>query len=153
MIANHATIFSKYEVHNVLDWNVTLGDELLRPTRVYVKHFKELKESGIEIKGLAHITGSGFRKILRLGQFEFVIEEFPEIPPIFELIRTTGNVAWEDMFTTFNMGIGLVVVIPSSHVDKAITVLSKHDTTYRLGIVEKAKKGQVTIKPYGVKIE
>jgi len=146
-------LFSKYKVDDVLDWNITLGDELLRPTRVYVKHFKELKNAGINIKGLAHITGSGFRKVLRLGKFAFSIEEFPEITPIFELIRSTGNVTWEDMFTTFNMGIGLVVVVPSSQVDKAITVLSKHDTTYRLGVVEEAKKGVVIIKPYGVEIK
>ncbi|TFG99537.1 phosphoribosylformylglycinamidine cyclo-ligase [Candidatus Thorarchaeota archaeon] len=146
-------LFSQFNVNDVLDWNVTLGDELLRPTRVYVKHFKELKEAGIDIKGLAHITGSGFRKILRLGQFTFSIEEFPEIYPIFELIRTTGNVTWQEMFTTFNMGIGLVAVVPSSQVDNAITVLSKHDRTYRLGVVEKAEKGVVDIKPYGVKIE
>ncbi|MCJ7817999.1 MAG: phosphoribosylformylglycinamidine cyclo-ligase, partial [Candidatus Thorarchaeota archaeon] len=146
-------LFSKFKVNDVLDWNVTLGDELLRPTRVYVKHFKELKEAGIDIKGLAHITGSGFRKVLRLGQFMFSIEEFPEIYPIFELIRTTGNITWQEMFTTFNMGIGLVAVVPSSQIDDALTALSKHDKIYRLGVVEKAKKGVVNIKPYGVKIE
>ena len=118
-----------------------------------MKHFKELKKSEINIKGLAHITGSGFRKVLRLGQFSFTIEEFPEIPSIFELIRTTGDIAWQEMFTTFNMGIGLVVVVSSSQVDQAKTALSKHDNVYRLGVVEKAVKGIVEIKQYGVKIE
>lgn len=146
-------LFSKFKINDVLDWNVTLGDELLRPTRVYVKHFKELKKAGIEIKGLAHITGSGFRKILRLGHFTFSIDEFPEIYPIFELIRTTGNITWQEMFTTFNMGIGLVAIVPSSQVDDALTVLSKYNRTYRLGVVGKAKRGVVNIKPYGVKIE
>lgn len=146
-------LFSKYKVDDVLDWNITLGDELLRPTRVYVKHFKELKETGIDIKGLAHITGSGFRKLLRLGQLKFIIEEFPEIPPIFELIRSTGDVTWEDMFTTFNMGIGLVVVVPSLQTDESMAALSKYDKVYRLGNVEKAKKGQVNIKSHGVMIE
>ncbi|MGY5860089.1 MAG: phosphoribosylformylglycinamidine cyclo-ligase [Candidatus Thorarchaeota archaeon] len=146
-------LFSKFKIDDELEWNITLGNELLRPTRVYVKHFKELQAAGIDIKGLAHITGSGFRKVLRLGQFTFTIKEFPEIAPIFELIRNTGDVTWQEMFTTFNMGIGLVVVVPSSQVDKAMTVLSKHNKTYRLGMVEAAKKGAVDIKPYGVQIE
>jgi phosphoribosylformylglycinamidine cyclo-ligase len=88
-----------------------------------------------------------------LGQFTFSIDNFPEINPIFELIRTTGSITWQEMFTTFNMGIGLVVVVPSSQVDNALSVLSKHDKTYRLGIIEKAKRGIIDIKPYGVKIE
>ncbi|TFH11003.1 MAG: phosphoribosylformylglycinamidine cyclo-ligase [Candidatus Thorarchaeota archaeon] len=146
-------LFSKFSVNDELDWKVTLGEELLRPTRVYVKHFKELKKAGIEIKGLAHITGSGFRKILRLGQFTFSIEQFPEIPSIFELIRTTGDVTWQEMFTTFNMGIGLVVVIPPAQVEKAMVALSKHDNAFQLGAVKKAKQGTVEIKSYGVSIE
>jgi phosphoribosylformylglycinamidine cyclo-ligase len=146
-------LFSKYKIDDMLDWNVTLGNELLRPTRVYVKHFKELKKAGVEIKGLAHITGSGFRKILRLGQFAFSIEKFPDIPPIFELIKSTGAVTWEDMFTTFNMGIGLIVVVPTSQVETAIEVLSKYDKVFRLGVIEKAKKGVVSIKSYGIEIE
>ncbi len=146
-------LFSKFSINDKLDWNVTLGDELLRPTRVYVKHFKDLKEAGVDIKGLAHITGSGFRKILRLGQFLFSIEELPEIPPVFELIKTTGDINWQEMFTTFNMGIGLVVVVPSSQVDQALSALSRNDKTYRLGVIEKSKKGVVEIKPYEVRIE
>ncbi|MFW9844248.1 MAG: phosphoribosylformylglycinamidine cyclo-ligase [Candidatus Thorarchaeota archaeon] len=146
-------LFSKYKVDDMLEWKITLGNELLRPTRVYVKHFKGLKEAGVEIKGLAHITGSGFRKVLRLGKFKFVIENFPEIPPIFELIRITGDVSWDEMFTTFNMGIGLIVVIPPSQVEKALATLSEYDNTFTLGIVEKAKQGIVEIKSYGVMIE
>jgi len=146
-------LFSEYNVDDELVWKVSLSDELLRPTRVYVKHFKELKDAGIIIKGLAHITGSGFRKVLRLGEFKFVIENFPEIPPIFELIRITGNITWHEMFTTFNMGIGLVVLIPPSQVEEAMTALSKHDDVFLLGFVEKTKQGTVEIKSYGVEIK
>jgi len=146
-------LFSKYSVNDELAWKITLSDELLRPTRVYVKHFKELKEAGVNIKGLAHITGSGFRKVLRLGEFKFEIENFPEIPPIFELIRTTGNISWHEMFTTFNMGIGLVVLVPPSQVEQALAALTKHDVAFLLGFVEKTQRGTVEIKSYGVKIE
>ena len=88
-----------------------------------------------------------------LGHFIFSIEELPEIPLIFELIKTTGDIDWQEMFTTFNMGIGLVVVIPSSQADQALSVLSKSDRTYRLRVIEKSKKGVVEIKQYEVKIE
>ncbi|MCK5264679.1 MAG: hypothetical protein KAR03_03650, partial [Candidatus Thorarchaeota archaeon] len=87
------------------------------------------------------------------GQFMFSIEELPEIPPIFELIKTTGDIKWQEMFTTFNMGIGLVVVVPSSQVDQALSALSRNDKAYRLGVIEKSKKGVVEIKPYEVRIE
>ena len=79
-------------------------------------------------------------------------EKFPEIQPIFELIRTTGNIDWHEMFTTFNMGIGLVAVVPASQVDQALKALSKHDNAFQLGVVEKSKKGIVEIKSYGVSI-
>ena len=90
---------------------------------------------------------------MRLGQFNFVIEKFPDITPIFELIRRTGDVSWNDMFTTFNMGIGLIVIVSKHEVDKAIEAISKYDRVYEMGVVEKSKKGQVTINSYGVKIE
>jgi len=146
-------LFSKFDINDKLDWNTTLGEELLRPTRIYVKHFKELKAVGVNIKGLAHITGSGFRKLLRLGQFNFVIEKFPEIPPIFELIRKSGDVSWSEMFTTFNMGIGLVVIVSVHELDKAIEAISKYDKVYKLGMIKQSEKGQVTINTYGVKIK
>ncbi len=146
-------LLSKFKINDELSWNVTLADELLRPTRVYVKHFKALKEAGVDIKGLAHITGSGFRKILRLGKFMFSIEKFPEIPQIFELIRKTGDINWQEMFTTFNMGIGLVVIVPPSQVDEALAALPRNDRAYRLGVIKKSKKGIVELNPYEVRIE
>ncbi|MGY5873392.1 MAG: phosphoribosylformylglycinamidine cyclo-ligase [Candidatus Thorarchaeota archaeon] len=146
-------LLSKFTVNDELPWNITLGNELLRPTRIYVQHFKALKEAGINIKGLAHITGSGFRKVLRLGQFLFSIEEFPEIQSIFELIRTTGDITWQEMFTTFNMGVGLVVVVPPSQLEQAVTALSKHDRVYKLGTIKESDSGVVEIKSYGVRIE
>jgi len=146
-------LFSKYDVSEALPWGITLGDELLRPTTVYVPHFKALKSADVEIRGMAHITGSGFRKILRLGQHKYLIEEFPSIPPIFSLIQGTGNIAWKEMFMTFNMGIGLVVIIPEEDVEKALRTLSVLQDAYRIGRVEESVTGSVEIIPYGVRIE
>jgi len=73
--------------------------------------------------------------------------------PIFKLIRTTGDIKWQEMFTTFNMGIGMIAIIPSSQVDGALTALSRNDKAFRLGVIEKSKKGVVEIKQYEVRIE
>jgi phosphoribosylformylglycinamidine cyclo-ligase len=146
-------LFSVYSVLDKLPWGVTLGDELLRPTTIYVPHFKALKESGTAIKGIAHITGSGFRKLLRLGKFRYIMDSFPQIPPIFSLIQKMGNIEWKEMFSTFNMGIGLVVVVPEESVDDSMKILGTYDEVFRLGQVEESRIGCVDIKPYGVIIE
>jgi phosphoribosylformylglycinamidine cyclo-ligase len=146
-------LFSKYSVFDVLPWGTTLGDELLRPTTVYVPHFKALRSADVRIRGMAHITGSGFRKILRLGQHKFTIDTFPTIPQIFGLIQSVGNIAWKEMFMTFNMGIGLVIIIPESDMEKALSALSVLGNVYRIGKVEESSSGFVEIIPHGVRIE
>ena len=125
---------------------------MLRPTKIYVDHFKALKESDIDVRGIAHITGSGFKKILRLGDFKFMIENLPPLPTIFKIIKETGNIEWIEMFTTFNNGVGLVIVVPQSQKERALKVLGELDTTYELGIVEKTDDPCVEVKKYGVTI-
>ncbi|MDH4214895.1 MAG: phosphoribosylformylglycinamidine cyclo-ligase [Candidatus Thorarchaeota archaeon] len=146
-------LFSKYKISDTLPWGISLGDELLRPTTVYVPHFKALRKAGVRIRGMAHITGSGFRKILRLGQFKYTIEKIPSIPPIFSLIQSIGNIAWKEMFLTFNMGIGMVVIVPEGDVEKALKTLSVLQEANRIGKVEESDSGIVEIIPHGVRIE
>ncbi len=139
-----------------LDYNLPNGnqlvDELLQPTKIYVPHFKALKNSNIDVRGIAHITGSGFRKILRLGSFKFTIDNLPEIPDIFQVIKETGNIEWGEMFTTFNMGIGLIIIVPEDEQEKAVKVLESLDTTLQLGKVEVCDAPHVSIIQYGVTI-
>ena len=146
-------LFSKYNVSDTLPWDISLGDELLRPTTVYVPHFKALRKTDVTIKGIAHITGSGYRKVLRLGRFKFSIEEFPSIQPIFSLIQSAGNITWEEMFATFNMGIGLVVIVPEEDVENALEAVSTLGNVYKIGKVEESNTGFVEIIPYGVRLE
>lgn len=146
-------LLSKYKITDKLPWETRISEELLHPTRIYVPHFKALQKEGVEIRGIAHITGSGYRKILRLGQHKYKIEEFPEIPLIFQLIREVGNIELSEMFTTFNMGLGLIVVVPADESERALNVLSKLHASYRIGVVEKSKHGSVEILSYGVTIE
>ncbi|MHA1907760.1 MAG: phosphoribosylformylglycinamidine cyclo-ligase [Candidatus Thorarchaeota archaeon] len=145
-------VLSKYSLEDKLPDGLTVAEELLRPTKIYVAHFKALVDAKIDVRGIAHITGSGFKKILRLGPFKYTIEEVPQPPSIFEVIRETGNVEWSEMFTTFNNGVGLVIVVPQDEKERALKVLGELDTTFELGKVEDADKPQVEIVQYGVTI-
>ncbi len=130
-----------------------LVDELLKPARIYVKHFKALINAGVDVHGIAHITGQGFRKILRLGTARYHITNLPDAPPIFDMILHEGKVSWPEMFRTFNMGIGLVVIVPAKQKRLAIDSISKFDDAYELGKVEEADTPSVVIGPFGVVIQ
>ncbi len=106
-----------------------LGEELLRTTRIYVKPILELK-SMIQIKGIAHITGGGFTKLMRLAKdrnIGFLLDKFPEFPPIFKLIMNVGRVPLIEMFRTFNCGIGMCIVIDKKNVNEAIDMFKKYN--------------------------
>src|SRR4030066_1500859 len=91
-----------------------LGDELLRPTRIYVKAFNALKRH-VEIKGMAHITGGGIDgnlpRIFQKGIGAVIRKGSWPVHPLFGLIRKSGNVPDKDMKKTFNMGIGYIIII------------------------------------------
>jgi len=117
----------KLEVSNRLpELDVTLGEELLRPTRIYVKAYQALRGK-VKVKGMAHITGGGIPgnlpRILPAGLGARVEEGSWRVPPVFELIRTMGNVPLDDMRRTFNMGIGYVVVVPEADAAAAVSLL------------------------------
>ncbi len=107
----------------VPEFGCTVGEELLKPTRIYVKPVLELMEQ-VSVKALVHITGGGFLNLLRVQTpCEFVIDSLPETPPIFALIQKLGQVPDAEMFATFNMGIGFCVVVAPEDADKAVNIL------------------------------
>ena len=119
----------------------TLGDELLKPTRIYVKPVREMTGK-VEIHGLAHITGGGaFMKLERVvGQAKCgaELDNLPEPGGIFRLIGRTGRVSNSEMYRTFNMGVGLVIVAPESETNRIIRNFRKHGmVAMRIGRVEK----------------
>ncbi|MGN0168676.1 MAG: phosphoribosylformylglycinamidine cyclo-ligase, partial [Acetatifactor sp.] len=91
----------------------TLGEALLAPTKIYVKALKSVKDAGVTIKGCSHITGGGFYenipRMLPEGVRAVVKKDSYEIPPIFELMRRTGNLEEKMMYNTYNMGLGMVL--------------------------------------------
>ena len=98
----------------------TLGEELLEPTEIYVRAVVDLWAEGIETRGLVHITGDGLVNLCRVdAEVGFRIDELPETPAIFKLIREVGNIADEEMYRVFNMGVGFVVIVPHAQADAA----------------------------------
>ena len=125
----------------------SLGETLLTPTRIYVKAVKALLEK-VKVKSIAHITGGGF--------YENIPRSLPEgigvrikrddvrVLPIFDLIAKTGNIPERDMFNTFNMGVGMTVIVSPEDAEKAIEVLkAAGEDAYILG--ETVKGEGVTI--------
>jgi len=132
--------------------NGSLGEELLKPTHIYVQEVLEILQQIQEVKALIHITSDGFMNLVRVkADVGYVIESLPSIPPIFSLIQKHGNVSNAEMFEVFNMGIGFCVVVPEEQVDWVIRIVRSHGkNAERLGHVVADKEKQVTIKPFGI---
>lgn len=113
-----------------------LGDVLLTPTQLYVKPVLAALQDGLEIHAMAHITGGGFPENLPrcLGENQSIYIENDSWPmlPIFKWLQAAGDVAWAEMFKTFNMGIGFVVVVPAAQAEAA---LAHFQPAYRIGTV------------------
>ena len=124
----------------------TLGEALIAPTKIYVKALKSIKNSGVTIKGCSHITGGGFYenipRMLPDGVRAVVEKDSYEVPAIFKLLAKTGDIAEEMMYNTFNMGLGMVLALDPSDVDKAIEAIkAAGEEAYVVGRVEAGEKG------------
>lgn len=121
---------------------LTLGEELLRPTRIYVKAFIALRDS-FEIKGMAHITGGGISgnlpRILPEGTCANIKTGSWDVPEIFRLIEKTGHISQEEMRKTFNMGIGYIMITSEKESRDLISLLN--GIGYKAFIIGKIEKG------------
>ena len=125
----------------------TLGESLLTPTRIYVKAIMKLIES-VKVKSVSHITGGGFYenipRSLPDGLSAKIKRSDVQVLPIFDLIAKTGNIPERDMFNTFNMGVGMAVVVDKADVDKAIEVLkAAGEEAYVLGELVESDEGVI----------
>ncbi len=107
--------------------------ELLIPTRIYVKQILELTQK-VKVKGMAHITGSGLLNLKRLKKGMGFELELPEPPMIFKKMMAAG-VEIEEMYKTFNMGTGFMVIVAKEDKDKALSILNKYYPSYVIGKV------------------
>ncbi|MDR0911780.1 MAG: phosphoribosylformylglycinamidine cyclo-ligase [Methanobrevibacter sp.] len=131
----------------VLTSENTVGEELLKPTEIYVKAINDLLKKDFEIKGLAHITGGGVNNLKRLNKnVGFEIDNFPQPQDIFKLIHDTG-VPIEEMYAVFNMGIGFIIIVKENEADSIVEFLNKYHNAYKIGKVN-SNKGKINIKTY-----
>jgi len=125
----------------------TLGEELLEPTKIYVNLIRSLLPD-FSLKGIAHITGGGFPdnivRILPLGVKAVIDRGRWEVPPIFDLIRKEGNIRETEMFRTFNMGIGMILVVPAEEAEAVATkVEERGERAYIIGHIEEGERGVI----------
>ena len=122
----------------------SLGEVLLTPTKIYVKPMLALFEQ-VKVKGVSHITGGGFYENIPRsipdGLGAVVDKSAVKILPIFNLIQKEGNISERDMFNTFNMGVGMSVVVAKEDADKALEILKANgEEPYIIGYIQKSEE-------------
>jgi len=113
---------SKYSYHDPFpnDPSTTIGDELLIPTRIYMEVLDVVKEC--EVHGLAHITGSGLLKLARVTDLGFDLYDPIEPNDVFKFLQSEGGVTDLEMYKTFNMGMGFLIILPEADAEKAASM-------------------------------
>ncbi|MGZ7118192.1 MAG: phosphoribosylformylglycinamidine cyclo-ligase [Methanobacterium sp.] len=130
------------------DPETTVGEELLRPTAIYVKTILNLINSDIDIHGLAHITGGGVLNLKRLKKgMGYYIDNLPEPYPIFKTIYNS-NVPLEEMYRVFNMNIGFVVILDEEDAQRAIYIIEKHQKAFKIGHVKADVEENIKVKAF-----
>jgi len=123
----------------------SVAEALLVPTRIYVKAILALLEQ-CDVKGISHITGGGFYENIPRsipdGLCAKIDKAAVKVLPIFDLIAKTGNIPERDMFNTYNMGVGMSIVVPADEVETALEILKSHgEDAYVIGsIIEGEEK-------------
>ena len=125
----------------------TLGETLLTPTKLYVKPALAVLEE-VNVKSIAHITGGGFfeniPRALPEGKTAKIRYEDVRVLPIFDLIKETGSIPTDHMFSTFNMGVGMVMIVSPEEADKTIEILkAQGEEAYVLGSVVDGEEGVI----------
>ena len=122
----------------------TVAEALLTPTKIYVKSVLALLEK-VDVKGISHITGGGFYENIPRsipdGLCAEIDKDAVKILPIFELIAKTGNIPERDMFNTYNMGVGMSIVVPADQVETALEILkASGEDAYVIGKITKGEE-------------
>jgi phosphoribosylformylglycinamidine cyclo-ligase len=125
----------------------SIAETLLTPTRIYVKPVLALLEK-VNVKGISHITGGGFYENIPRsipdGLTAKITKSAVKVLPIFKMIEKVGNVPERDMFNTFNMGVGMSIVVPADQVETALEILrAEGEDAYVIGEIIKGDDGVV----------
>jgi phosphoribosylformylglycinamidine cyclo-ligase len=124
---------------NFQEFGRSIGPELLEPTKIYVKEVLRVIKN-CQVNGIAHITGSGLRNLIRLQPgVEFRIEDPQEPQPIFKVLEELGNISDKELYQTFNMGTGMMMIMSEKQAQKALPLLNK---TVESKIIGKVYEGR-----------
>ena len=134
------------------DLGRTIGEELLEPTRIYVREILELLRGGLDIKALVHITSDGLLNLARVqAKVGYALDWLPEPQPIFRLLQEVGGVSDEEMFCVYNMGTGFCLVVAAPHADRALDALGRLGLeAFRLGHAVSDVNRNVRLDPKGL---
>ena len=126
------------------DENITIGEKLLTPTKIYAKEIDDLTKN-IEVKAISHITGGGlYENVPRVLKDDLSVEfnlSNLKLDPIFDNIQKWGNIDTNEMYNTFNMGVGMVIFVDPKDCDKALEILEG-----KAEVVGQVTKGNKSIK-------
>ena len=125
----------------------SIAETLLTPTKIYVKSVLALLEK-VDVKGISHITGGGFYenipRSIPKGLSAKIVKDSVKVLPIFDLIAKTGNIPERDMYNTYNMGVGMSIVVPAEEVETALEILRAYgEDAYVIGEIIEGDEGVV----------
>lgn len=127
------------------------GEEILKPSVIYAKVAEAILSEGAGIHYLIHITGHGWRKIMRANRkFRYVLDDIPEIPELFSFIREQSGLSIREMYGTFNMGAGFAVIVDKNDVQNVLSIAKKHKIKAWLAGEVKEGDTQVEIPEYDI---
>jgi phosphoribosylformylglycinamidine cyclo-ligase len=131
-------------------YNRKTVDVLLEPTRIYVREILDIV-SIVDIKGMANITGGGFKNLVRMKDMKYVIDDPVDPQPVFNHLMDLGKLNYEQMYETFNMGTGYVVVIDAESKSDFVSTLRSRVSLKEIGHVENGTG--LEIQKYGVNLK
>ena len=113
-------------IRKLFNGDKEIGKQLVEPTRIYVKEVMNLIKQ-VEVHGIAHITGGGLDNISRINnEFQYVIDKPLPVPPVFNWLQKRGEIETKEMYRTFNMGMGMIIIVDKNDTEKSLSLLGKY---------------------------
>ena len=113
-------------IRKLFDGDKELGKKLVEPTRIYVKEVMNLINQ-VNVHGIAHITGGGLDNISRINDnFQYVIDNPLPVPSVFDWLQEKGSIKIKEMYRTFNMGMGMIIIVSKDVAKESVSILGKY---------------------------
>jgi len=113
-------------IRKLFNGDKEIGKQLVEPTRIYVKEIMNLIKQ-VEVHGIAHITGGGLDNINRINDnFQYVIDNPLSVPSVFDWLQQRGDIEASEMYRTFNMGMGMIIIVDKNDAEKSVSLLGEY---------------------------